>query len=185
MRTGKKVIILILMLTFSWAVFLSAMPAGVHSVSNTDKIPGSVESPPGAFEKSGQTEEVVKEKNSPLSIIILGSIIAGAVLAYLILFVFKSYDIRGDWRVTERWVYLNIDETNEYELHCNGEKEKGEAVSDLASGEYTCNKKRIMISMNKGENKVISGSFKGQDTIEGAVTQNGISATWNAKRIKK
>jgi len=180
----RKIVSLAVMACFFGLVYLSALPVQAASAPAREETVSPVDSQtdlPGAVEKTGSTAP--KKKGSPIIPIIIGVVAVGAIAAVLVLVVFKSYDITGNWTMTELW---DINDPDIFTITFSGDKKTGSCSSGvLATGTYSVDGKNVVFNLRVFSvlNWAYTGTFKGKDKLEGSVTfSEGGSASWSAVR---
>jgi len=166
-------------LSFLGLTQIAAMPTA--PAGGTAAIAASDEEAPGVVETKAPAYKA-KKKGSALVPIIIGVVAVGAIAAVLVLVVFKSYDITGEWDMYDS-VFSGTST-----IVFTGTKKSG-AVSFLDfndTGTYTVSGKNVDFSYagaGSSSRWVHTGKFENKDKISGTLTFLGESGTWFATRL--
>lgn len=162
-KKRQKWIALLVTLTFVWLLQVSTMP--LTAAGTTEQVSSTnTEQGPGFFESIEQDASPAKKKSS-LPIVLIGVGIV-AVAAVLFLVVLKTnYDITGEWTLNYLMPGWPL---STYPLTCTGDKKTGTAATNLISGEYSVDGKKVTINLYQSTSRwEFIGEFKSKVRIEG------------------
>jgi hypothetical protein len=163
MKKQEKWIALLVALTFVWLLQVSTMP--LAAANSAEQVgPANAEQGPGYVEAVGQ-KYVPASKKSILPYVLIGVGVI-AVAAVLIFVVFKTnYDITGKWTLNYQMPGYAL---ATYPLTCTGDKKAGTASTNLTSGTYAVDVKKVTINLLQGTSRwEYIGEFTTKDHIEG------------------
>jgi hypothetical protein len=189
----RRGIALLALFSFFYLLNISALPLSAAPRSDkTSTVAASADNnEPGAIEQ-GRTSYSPGKKSSILPIVI-GVLAVGAIIAVLVLVVFKTkYDITGSWNFS--FTSVSPAHSWDWTLEFTGNKSSGTALelTNDINGTYTVNGKDASIKLDAYANDdiVFTGKFTGKNNMSGSITLTGIllggleitDATWTATR---
>lgn len=187
----KKMIAAFVVCAFLSLLQISAMPLpDEQTPGQAGTSMSSPEKAPNFIEEEGNTGYQPKKKS--MLPIILGVVAVGAIVAVLVLVVFKTkYDIVGAWDLD--YVSTSPAYTWTWTLIFSGDKKSGVFDDNGDKGTYAVDGKNVTIKYDApwDDSIAISGAkFDGKDTMSGTATFTGIliggvtvtSASWTATR---
>jgi hypothetical protein len=162
-KKQQKWIALLVTLTFVWLLQVSAMPA-IAAGTTEQPSAANAEQGPGFVEAVGHSVAPAAKK-SVLPYVLIGVGVV-AVAAVLFLVVLKtSYDITGKWTLNYQMPGWPL---STYPLTCTGDKKAGTAATDLVSGTYAVDGKKVTVNLIQTTARwEYIGEFKTKVRIEG------------------
>jgi len=164
-KKREKWIALLVIFSFLWLLQVSVTPLGAAEANTQEQIGSAdAEQAPYFVEKAGSA--AAYGKKSPLLPIMIGVVGAAVVAAVLIFVVFKTnYDITGKWTLNYTMPGWPL---STYPLTCTGDKKSGTAATNLVSGNYAVDVKKVTINLIQRESRwEFIGEFKSKVRIEG------------------